>query len=59
MAAGENVRHGVGLTGDVRDLVMVPIMVAVEAGQTTEIGSSLVGGDSTFAVPRDSSNVVV
>ena len=59
MAAGENVRHGVGLAGDVRDLVMVPIVVAVEAGQTAEIGGGLVGGDCTFAVPRDGSDIVI
>ena len=59
MAVGENVRHGVGLTGNVRDLVMVPIVVAVEAGQVTEIGGGLVRGDSTFSIPRDGSDIVI
>ena len=59
MAGREDVSHGVGLAGNVRDLVMVMIVATMQAGQMTEVGGGLVGGDGTFVIPRDGSNIVV
>ena len=42
-----------------RDLVMVMVVAMMQAGQATEVGGSLVRGDSTFAIPGDSSNIVI
>ena len=58
MMTGEDVSHGVGLTGNVGDLVMIPVVMAVKAGQATKVGSSLVRGDSTLGVPGESVKVV-
>ena len=59
MAAGEDVRHGVGLTSNVGDLMMVPVVAMVQAGQTTKIGGGLVRGDGALAVSGDSGNIVI
>ena len=59
MVVREDVRHGVGLTSDVRDLVMVMIVMTVQAGQMAKIGGGLVRGDGTFVIPRDGSNIVI
>ena len=59
MAAGEDVGHGVGLASNMGDLVMIAVVVVVQAGQATKIGSSLVQGDSPLAVPGDGGNIVI
>ena len=59
MAAGEDVGHGVGLTSNMGDLVMIPVVAVVQAGQATKIGGGLVRGDGPFAVPGDGSNIVI
>ena len=47
------------ITCNVRDLVMVMVVVMMQAGQVTEVGSGLVRGDGAFAIPGDSNNIVV
>ena len=59
MVAGEDVGHGVGLASNMGDLVMIPVVVAVQAGQATKIGGGLVRGDSPLAIPGDSGNIVI
>ena len=59
MAAGEDVGHGVGLTSNMGDLVMIPVVVVVQAGQATKIGSGLVRGESPLVVLGDGSNIVI
>ena len=59
MAAGEEVSHGVGLTSNTGDLVMILVVVAVQAGQVTKIGGGLVQGDGLLAVPGDGGNIVI
>ena len=59
MAAGEDVSHGVGLASNMGDLVMIPVVVAVQAGQVTKIGGGLVRGDDPLAVLGDGSNIVI
>ena len=39
--------------------MMIPVVVAVQAGQATKIGGSLVRGDGPLAVLGDSGNIVV
>ena len=56
---GEDVGHGVGLAGNVGDLMMIPVVMTVQAGQATKVGGSLVGGDGALAVPGDSGNIVI
>ena len=59
MMMGKDVSHGVGLTGNVGDLMMIPVVMMVQAGQATEVGGSLVGGDGALAVPGDGGNIVI
>ena len=59
MMMGEDVGHGVGLAGNVGDLMMIPVVTAVQAGQVTKVGGSLVGGDGTLVVLGDGSNIVI
>ena len=39
--------------------MMISVVVAVQAGQVTKIGSGLVQGDGPLAVPGDGSNIVI
>ena len=59
MAAGEDVGHGVGLASDVGDLVMIPVVAAMQAGQATKIGGGLVRGDGPLAISGDGGNIVI
>ena len=59
MTMGEDVSHGVGLTSNVGDLMMIPVVMTVQAGQATKVGGSLVGSDGALAVPGDSGNIVI
>ena len=44
---------------DMGDFVVVAIVVAVQAGEVTQVGSSLVGGNGTFEILGDCHYVVV
>ena len=59
MASREDVCHRVFLPLDVRHLMVVAIVPAVEAREAAQVGGGLVGRQRAFAVPRDRRDVIV
>ena len=59
MALREEVSHGVGIASNMGDFMMLVMMAMMQAGEPTEVGSSLVQGDGALLVLRDGSNVVI
>ena len=59
MLPGEDVSHGICHAADVRNFMVVAIVVAMQAREAAQVESSLVQGDGTLAMPGNCCDIVV
>ena len=59
MLPGEDVSHGICFAFDVRDFMIVVIVVVMQAREVAQVGSGLVQGNGTLVILGDCCNIVV
>ena len=59
MSLGEDVRHSICFASNVRDFMMVVMVVVVQARKVAQVSSGLVQGDGALTIQRDCCNIVI